>query len=152
MTQQFALWINLIQQRPVPLSFVWRNEYKKKHLTATVRNGRGSVMLRDHSSSRGSESLVQIHGITNSLKYPDILNQNLMEVVRKLTMDPHSFSEQNNGPKHQNRNGSWDKDPTWIHDNLPPTSTFKRFWVFLFFKKKKNVHNDNRYSDQCFVN
>lgn len=45
-------------------------------------------------SSKGPGNLVWVHGVMNSLKYKNILNQNL------LKMGPHWVFQQDNDPEH----------------------------------------------------
>ena len=72
----------------------------KKYPMPTVKYTAGSLMLWAYFSAGGPGHLVQIHGIMDSIKYPQIRkNQNLTASARNPIMD-----RQDNDPnKHQNQ-------------------------------------------------
>ena len=68
-----------------------------------VQHGEGSVMLWGCFSSKCPGSLVRVHGIMDSMKYQDILNQNLAASAKKIKLGRHWIFQLNNDPKHMSR-------------------------------------------------
>src|SRR4029434_1027046 len=54
-------------------------------------------------SSKGPGHLVRIHGIMDSIKYQQILNENLTASARKLKMGRGWTFQQDNDPKHTSK-------------------------------------------------
>ena len=54
-------------------------------------------------SSKGPGNLVRVHGIMDSMKYQDILNQNLAASAKKLKLSHRWIFQQDNDPKHMSR-------------------------------------------------
>ena len=54
-------------------------------------------------SSKGPGNLVRVHGIMNSMKYQDNLNQNLAAPTRKLKLGRHWIFQQDNYQKHTSK-------------------------------------------------
>src|SRR4029434_1485197 len=82
--------------------WVWRrqkNSHTEKHLIPTVKYGGGSLMLWGCFSSKGPGHLVRIHGIMDSIKYQQILNENLKAPSSKLEMGRGWTFQQDNDPK-----------------------------------------------------
>src|SRR4029434_9675996 len=86
--------------------WVWRRQkdsHTEKHLIPNVKYGGGSLMLRGCFSSKGPRHLVRIHGIIDSIKYQQILNENLTALSRKLKMGRVWTFQQDNDPKHTSK-------------------------------------------------
>src|SRR4029434_594990 len=65
------------------LRWVWRRQkdsHTEKHLIPIVKYGGGSLTLWGCFSSKGPGHLFRIHGIMDSNKYQQILNENLTRV------------------------------------------------------------------------
>src|SRR4029434_8004939 len=82
--------------------WVWRRQ-KDSHTEKTpipnVKNGGGSLMLWGCFSSKDPGHLVRIHGIMDSIKYQQILNENLTAPSSKLKMGCGWTFQQVNDPK-----------------------------------------------------
>src|SRR4029434_11053563 len=71
--------------------WVWRRQkdsHTEKHLILSVKYGGGSLMLWGCFSSKSPGHLVRIHGIMDSIKYQQILNENLTAPSSKLKNGP----------------------------------------------------------------
>ena len=66
-----------------------KDDYIEKNLIPTDKVGGGSVMLWGCLSSKGPGNLTSVHGIMDSMKYQDILNQNLSASAKKLKPGRH---------------------------------------------------------------
>src|SRR4029434_5362295 len=75
-------------------------DHTEKHLIPTVKYGGGSLMLWGCFSSKGPGHLVRIHGIMDSIKYQQMLNENQTASARKLKMGRGWTFQQDNDPKH----------------------------------------------------
>lgn len=78
---------------------VWRkpNEaLKKQYVLPTVKHGGGSIMIWACFSWYNVGNLVPIHGIMNSDKYINILNENLEESLLKMDFDDDWMFQQDN--------------------------------------------------------
>ena len=60
-------------------------------------------MLWGCFSSKGPGHLVRIHGIMDSIKYQQILNENITASARKLKMGRGWTFQQDNDPKHTSK-------------------------------------------------
>ena len=86
--------------------WVWRRQkdsHTEKHLIPSVKYGGGSLMLWGCFSSKGPGHLVRIHGIMDSIKYQQILNENLTAPSSKLKMGCGWTFQQVNDPKHTSK-------------------------------------------------
>ena len=82
--------------------WVWsrqKDSHTEKHLIPNVKYGGGSLMLWGCFSSKGPGHLVRIHGIMDSIKYQQILNENLTAPSSKLKMGCGWTFQQINDPK-----------------------------------------------------
>ena len=67
-----------------------------------MKHGGGSVMVWEYMASAGVGSLVVIKGSLNSLKYVDILNNNLQKSNDKIFGRDHKILlQQDNAPCHK---------------------------------------------------
>src|SRR4029434_7924777 len=81
--------------------WVWRRQkdsHTEKHLIPTVKYGGGSLMLWGCFPSKGPAHLVWIHCFMDSIKYQQILNENLIAPARKLKMGCGWTFHQDNDP------------------------------------------------------
>ena len=87
----------------------WRSQ-KHSHIEKTpipnVKYGGGSLMFWGCFSSKGPGHLVRIHGIMDSIKYQQILNENLTAPSSKLKMGRGWTFQQDSTPQNQHKNGS----------------------------------------------
>src|SRR4029434_8567228 len=86
--------------------WVWRRQkdsHTEKHLIPNVKYGGRSLMLWGCFSSKGPGHLVRIHGIMDSIKYQQILNENLTAPSSKLEMGRGWTFQQDNDPKHTSK-------------------------------------------------
>ena len=80
--------------------WVWhkkKDDYTEKNLIPTVKCSVGSVMLW------GPGNLVRVLGIMYSMKYQDILNQNLAASAKKLKLGRCWVFQQDKDKKHMSR-------------------------------------------------
>src|SRR4029434_3574929 len=86
--------------------WVWHRQ-KDSHTENTpipnVKNGGGSLMLWGCFSSKGPGHLVRINGIMDSIKYQQILNENLTAPSSKLKMGCGWTFQQVNCQKHTSK-------------------------------------------------
>ncbi len=75
----------------------------EKYLMPTVKYGGGSLMFWGCFSARGPGHFVRIHGIMDSVKYQQILHENLTASARKLQMGRGWIFQQDNDPKHTSK-------------------------------------------------
>src|SRR4029434_3116026 len=75
----------------------------EKHLVPTVKYGGRSLMLWGCFSSKGPGQTVRIHGIMDSIKYQQILNENLTPPSSKLKMGRGWTFQQDNDLKHTSK-------------------------------------------------
>uniref|UniRef100_A0AAY5JWV1 Transposase n=1 Tax=Esox lucius TaxID=8010 RepID=A0AAY5JWV1_ESOLU len=74
---------------------------RELYLITTLKYDVGSSMLWDcFFFPIGLVQLVRIHGIMDSIKYLQILNQNLTASTRKLKQDHVWIFQQDNDPNH----------------------------------------------------
>ena len=68
-------------------------------------------------ASKGPGHLVRIHGIMDSIKYQQIVNENITASARKLKMGRGWTFQKDNDPKHREEDGSTgkriSKDHSW---------------------------------------
>ena len=72
--------------------YVWRRKneaYAEKNTLPTVRHGGGSVMLWGCFASSGTGNLQRVEGKMDSIKYQEILGEDVMPSVRKLKLGRH---------------------------------------------------------------
>lgn len=82
---------------------VWRRpgeQYRPKHLCATVKHGGGSVFVWGCMSASGVGELKFIKEIMNKYVYLNILKDNLQKSDEKLNLVPDYYFQQDNDPKH----------------------------------------------------
>ena len=83
--------------------YVWRKEneaFKEKNTIATVKHGGGSLMLWGCVSYKGPGNLVKIEGKLNAQGFQEILQNNLQDSARNLSMGRNWILQQDNDPKH----------------------------------------------------
>jgi hypothetical protein len=86
--------------------WVWHRQkdiHAEKHLIPTVKYVGGYMMLWACFSSKGSGQLVRVHGFMDSIKYQQILIQNLTASARKLKLGRGWIFQQDNDPKHTSK-------------------------------------------------
>lgn len=76
--------------------------HAENNLIPTVKYSGGSVMW-DCLTSKGPGNLVRRHGIMDSIKYQEILVQNLSASARSLKLGRHWVFQQDNDPKHTSK-------------------------------------------------
>lgn len=84
---------------------VWRRNgtgLKMKNLTPTVKHGGGSIMVWGCFSYYGTGKLVFIDGTMDSIKYVDILSNNLPSSAALMGLSDYTF-QQDNDPKHTSK-------------------------------------------------
>ena len=103
--------------RPMDQRYVWRKKneaHAEKNTLPTVKHGGGSVMLWGCFSSSGTGKLYRIEGKMNSIKYQEILAENVMPSVRKLKLWRHWTFQQDNDPKHTSKSTkAWFQKKSW---------------------------------------
>ena len=85
------------------VSHVYRESGKAflpKNTVPTVKHGGGSLMFWGCFASSGTGRLVKIDGIMNKEKYVEILDQNLKQSARDLSLGRRWSFVQDNDPKH----------------------------------------------------
>src|SRR4029434_10669962 len=94
--------------------YVWRRQkdsHTEKHLIPNVKYGGGSLKLWGCFSSKGPGHIVRIHGIMDSIKYQQILNENLTAPSSKLEMGRGWTFQQDNDQKHTSKSTQkWSTD------------------------------------------
>jgi hypothetical protein len=83
--------------------YVWRKKnaaFAEQNLVPTVKHGGGSIMLWGCFSAAGTGNLVRINGIMDSIKYQEILAQNLQVSAQALGLGRKWTFQQDNDPKH----------------------------------------------------
>lgn len=77
---------------PMDQRYVWRKKneaYAEKNTLPTVKHGGGSVMLWGCFASSGTGNLQRVAGKMDSIKYQEILGENVLPSVRKLKLGRH---------------------------------------------------------------
>ena len=88
------------------LKTVWRKKgeaYHPKNTIPTVRHGGGNLMLWGCFSSNGVGKRVRVHGIMKKEDYKKILEENVHEPARKLSLGRNFVFQQDNDPKHASK-------------------------------------------------
>ena len=102
---------------PMDQRYVWRKKneaYAEKNTLPTVKHGGGSVMLWGCFASSGTGKLYRVEGKMNSIKYQEILGENVMPSVRKLKLGRHWTFQQDNDPKHTSKSTkAWFQQRSW---------------------------------------
>ena len=86
--------------------YVWKRKneaYAEKNTLPTVKHGGGSVMLWGCFASSGTGNLQRVEGKMDSIKYQEILGENVMPSVRKLKLGCYWTFQQDNDPKHTSK-------------------------------------------------
>ena len=89
-----------------PVWYGWRKKneaYVEKNTLPTVKHGGGSMMFWGCFASSGTGNLQGVDGIMNSIKYQEILQQNVVPSVLKLKLGRHWTFQQDNDPKHTSK-------------------------------------------------
>ncbi|XP_062279112.1 meprin A subunit beta-like [Scomber scombrus] len=97
--------------------YVWRRKneaYAVKNTLPTVKHGSGSVMLWGCFASSGTGNLQRVEGKMDSIKYQEILGENVMPSVRKLKLGRHWTFQQDNDPKYTSKSTkAWFQKKSW---------------------------------------
>ena len=86
--------------------YIWRKKneaYVEKNTLPTVKHSGGSLMFWGCFASSGTGNLQRVDGVMNSIKYQEILQQNVMPSVLKLKVGRHWTFQQDNDPKHTSK-------------------------------------------------
>ena len=120
----------------------WRRQkeiHAEKYLIPTVKYGGGSLMLWGCFSSKGPGQLVRIHGIMDSIKYQQILNQNLTASARKLKLSRGWIFQQDNEPMHTSKSTQ-----KWFTDHRIKVLPLSSHGIYpienLWHELKRRVH------------
>lgn len=84
-------------------SYVWRprgKAFEERYTVPTVKHGGGSIMMWGCFSRAGPGDICVIEGRMDSIKYQEILDQNLFNSARRLVGRRFIF-QQDNDPKHR---------------------------------------------------
>ena len=103
--------------RPMDQQYVWRRKkeaYAEKNTLPTVKHGGGSLMLWGCFASSGTGNLQRVEGKMDSIKYQEILGENVTPSVRKLKLGCHWTFQQDNDPKHTSKSTkAWFQKKSW---------------------------------------
>ena len=86
--------------------YVWRRKneaHAEKNALPTVKHSGGSVMLWGRFASSGTGDLQRVEDKIDTIKYQEILGENVMPTVWKLKRWSHWIFQQDNDPKHTSK-------------------------------------------------
>jgi len=85
------------------VAFVWRKKgeaFNPKNTVPTVKHGGGNIMLWGCFAASGPGNLVKVEGIMKKEQYIEILQENVKQSARKLSLRRKWVYQQDNDPKH----------------------------------------------------
>ncbi len=100
----FVLWSDETKLElfgPMDQWYVWRRKngaYAGKNTLPTVKHGGGSVVFWGCFASSGTGNLQPVEGKMDSIKYQELLGENIMPSVRMLRLGRNWIFQQDNGP------------------------------------------------------
>ena len=106
--------------------YIWRKKneaYVEKNTLPTMTHGGDSLMFWGCFESSGTGNLQRVDGIMNSIKYQEILQQNVIQSVIMLKRWHHWTFQQDNDPKHTSKSTkAWSQKKSWKVLEWPPQS------------------------------